>query len=930
MRPVKLTMSAFIAYEEENVVIDFEKLGTSGLYLITGDTGSGKTTIFDAITFALFGEASSKRRGNSLLRSKSAPDDRPTRVELVFAYRDKEYTIERSPSYSVPSRKTPVPPKVKLTLPDGTSKNTAKEADAKIKDLFGINSDQFCRIAMIAQNDYLKILDDDKEGEIRKKLFREVFGTEKYGKLQEELGKKLNDKNKEYEAVKSSLKQYAAGIKCADEHPLSETIKKACGEAGEFKSFETIAALKQLISEDTANEEALTKETEDIEKQETALTKLLTKAGTWDTARTSLETANHELNEKNKLTETLHIKTEEARKKAQQAEGLHKEIGELTAKLPAYRELDEKEEAHKRLETELQTDGESLKKAEEKAKEKASEQSKLETERKSLENAAAEKVKQEAKRDEISQSLRKLKNLKKDLINLGNKKTDLIKKQQLVCEKRDLWKQKKEVYDTQLENYVAGQAGLLAENLTEGKACPVCGNTTHPHLATKMENVPTEEILKATKKASDQAESEMREVSQEADKDNTVIKEKEKQLMKTLGELGFGEFANEDVTQLTGMQEVVENEEKSLQTELFENNTAVRKAENDTCRKEEIETTELPGLKKECENLRSLIGELKTSIEVKKEQKDSCEKRMKELKQEIKFPGETEAKAEIKRLEDEIKKAQDRLDDATKQESECNERITELKTKINEANEILKDAQDVDTQKERERQTAFAMRKKDLKKYYDECHARLENNRGALKNIEKTAEKMQRAADELVILKDLSNTANGSINQTDKIELEVFSQMFYLDNVIISANRRLLKMSNGRFELVRRKVAARKQGKTGLDFDVIDHYEGGAQTSVASLSGGESFQASLAFQIGLADAIQAYAGGIQIDTLFVDEGFGTQSEEALNQVIGELIKLNDGNKLVGIISHVPELKNRIDKQIVTKSEGGANSVEVVV
>ena len=525
MRPVRLTMSAFITYDRENVVIDFDRLGTSGLYLITGNTGSGKTTIFDAITFALFGKPGSKNRTSAMLRSKNADDQVPTRVELVFMFRGQQYTIERRPMYTISTRKTPVSAQAKLTLPDGSIISSPTKVEEEIDKLFGLNSEQFSQIAMIAQNDYLKVLDDDKGDENRKKLFRTVFKTERYEKLQQLLREKVANKSKEYEAVKNSLKQYEAGIKCPPEHPLAEALKTAGEKGGEFKSAETVSMLRDLIKEDTDMEKKLNKEKEEVEAQITALTALLAQAANWEEARDKLQKAGEELEKQNARKEVLHKETEESRQKLPKVQEWQQQIGGIVAKMSEYNELAEKEKMLETLVKELPT---YVTKTEEGTNERAtktSELAKLEEERMGLENAGAGKVALEAKRDNLIQMQKKLADLQIDLTDLEKKEESLTKKKE--CAERAIAQneEKQKAYNAKEKVHMAARAGVLAQSLKPGEACPVCGSKEHPAPAVMEESVPTEQELEEAKTEAENARETLAEAVKDSEQAGAVIKE---------------------------------------------------------------------------------------------------------------------------------------------------------------------------------------------------------------------------------------------------------------------------------------------------------------------------------------------------------------------------------------------------------------------
>lgn len=241
----------------------------------------------------------------------------------------------------------------------------------------------------------------------------------------------------------------------------------------------------------------------------------------------------------------------------------------------------------------------------------------------------------------------------------------------------------------------------------------------------------------------------------------------------------------------------------------------------------------------------------------------------------------------------------------------------------------LKDAEEIDVDTEKKRQTELTTEKADLTKAITVISSRLDRNGEALKNIRKGSGRLTEVETKWTWVKALSNTANGNIGGKEKIMLETYVQMTYFDRILARANTRFMIMSGGQYELKRRIEAENNRSQSGLELDVIDHYNG-TERSVKTLSGGESFKASLSLALGLSDEIQSSAGGIRLDTMFVDEGFGSLDDESLQQAMRALYGLTEGNRLVGIISHVSELKEKIDKQIVvTKEKSGGSRAEIV-
>ena len=355
----------------------------------------------------------------------------------------------------------------------------------------------------------------------------------------------------------------------------------------------------------------------------------------------------------------------------------------------------------------------------------------------------------------------------------------------------------------------------------------------------------------------------------------------------------------------------------------------IKEAQKKIDRKKNIETT-LPQKSKVLEKVKKDIEFIRDDVKTKSVENKSLEERLAQLHEKLTFESKSKAEAEITTLTKTADKIQKEFEVAQKDLNTCNEKLASLKSAREEIIKRLDGDGDVDLEMESELQATLEGKQKKLSNDEKIVHSRLTANRRSLENIKVKADDLITSETKYTWVKSLSDTANGNIPGKEKIMLETYIQMNYFDRIIARANTRLMIMTGGQYDLVRRKDALNKQGQSGLDLDVIDHYNG-SERSVRSLSGGESFKASLALALGLADEIQSSAGGIKLDTMFVDEGFGSLDEESLSKAIKTLDSLAAGNRLVGIISHVGELKQKIEKQIVvTKDKYGGSRAEIIV
>ena len=296
----------------------------------------------------------------------------------------------------------------------------------------------------------------------------------------------------------------------------------------------------------------------------------------------------------------------------------------------------------------------------------------------------------------------------------------------------------------------------------------------------------------------------------------------------------------------------------------------------------------------------------------------------------MKFKSKKEAEETVKHLKNGIQLHKNALEKVETEYADLEKELAGLKGKIDQLKKQLESKEDIDTEKLLEEKNALTEKKTELTEKSETISTRIYTNNRAKENISKKATELTTIEEKWTWVKALSNTANGNISGKEKIMLETYIQATFFDRIIDRANTRLMVMSGGQYELIRRQEASNYRSQSGLELDVKDHYNGSIR-NVKTLSGGESFKASLSLALGLSDEIQSNAGGIKLDTMFVDEGFGSLDEESLQQAIKALADLSEGNRLVGIISHVAELKERIDKQvIVTKEKTGGSKVTIVI
>ncbi len=920
MRPIKLTMSAFGPYASQTT-LDLDKLGTSGLYLITGDTGAGKTTIFDAITFALYGEASGDNRESAMFRSKYANAETPTEVELAFQYAGKEYYIKRNPEYERPKTRgegfTTEKANAELHYPDGRVVTKLREVDRAVEEIMGIDRNQFTQIAMIAQGDFLKLLLASTDD--RKKIFQKIFRTRCYYVLQERLKNESGKLGKEYETIFASIRQYINGIVCDEDDVFS--IKVRIAKAGMCSTEDTLELLSTLIANDKEEEEKLDDEQKNIGKSLEEITAILTNHETWSKARKSLEKSKSDLSEAIVTLEMLKTNLQSVEANKPKVEDIRNQIAAIEAELPEYQELDKKIKERDTLQKGTDKLSDELNTAEEKLKSSKKEIETLTEERKTLEKADKDKSELEAKKQKEEDKRKAVKDISKELKVLDKLEKQLKKDQEMYSELAEDVQLKDKEYQRLFKLYLDEQAGIIAETLVDGTPCPVCGSTIHPIKAVKAENAPTKEQLDESKSAYEAAQKEAQIASEKAAKTKGQADEKRDAVLSMLGEM-FGNVTIDDA------DELIKDKIEKIATVLEEVQNAIDEQQKKIDRRNEIDEL-LPKKNKERDDLINSISENDKTLSGNNATLKSLETRIDELVEKLKYESEKEAKEVKKELQGEQKKLEDAYkaaDDAVKVQ---NEKIAGFKAAIKEAENTLADAKEIDEESIKAKQKELKSRNIEIEAKKKIINARKAANESAEKEIRAKSAEILAVEAKWSWVKALSNTANGNISGKEKVMLETYIQMTYFDRIIARANTRFMVMSGGQYELKRRKEAENNRSQSGLELDVIDHYNG-TERSVKTLSGGESFKASLSLALGLSDEIQSSAGGIKLDTMFVDEGFGSLDDESLDQAMRALQNLTEGNRLVGIISHVTELKERIDKQIVvTKEKSGGSIIRII-
>lgn len=913
MRPLYIKISAFGPYAG-SVELNMESLGESGLYLITGDTGAGKTTIFDAIAYALYGKASGDNREASMLRSKYADPATPTEVELKFMCKDKLYYIKRNPDYDRPAKKgtgfTHQKAEVEFRCPDGKIFNKTKEVEVAVKEIVGVDYDRFCQIAMIAQGDFLKLLLADTSE--RQKIFRDIFKTGHYRKLQDAIKENATACAKEYEQQMQSLLQYINSIVCDCNVNLLD-----------LPLADVINTVNQFLADDAATEILLSAQLKQNEQKLENINSIFAKAEEFNKQQREMDKA---IQDEKQSTETLVLLRETLEKQKKQKpelEELNKKIAQTEAKYPDYDSLNT-------LENDIKTLFGTIKKYREICQSKKTLVIKAQNELDELkkefnqiidsgevkEKLLGEKSVQEAQKDKLAE-------IKNNIVFYNNlaQKYEIAKLNYIKVSDSSI--KLAERYNKMNKAFLDGQAGILAEKLADGESCPVCGSLHHPHKAVKSYDAPTEEELKTCKSKLDEMTAQTQKASEVSGELMGRVNEKKKEIFNKISAF-TDKF--EDVFDVREAELLTAKLYASFEEKIGYIDKQIDEETAKSNRKKQLESI-IPQKEATCAEIQKEITTFENEIAASSAKYEEINKNYLSLKSGLVFADKNEAENQVKQWKGIITKADTQLQKAEENFRSCENKITALKGKIEQLKTNLAEKTDVDMAALQAEKALLQAEKEQILNNQKKIHARSENNKRQLENILAKADTIEKIEERQKWLDMLDDTANGKIKGREKIMLETYIQMTYFDRIISRANLRFMMMSGGQYELKRKTAADKNVGQSGLELDVIDHYNGTVR-SVKTLSGGESFEASLSLALGLSDEVQSSAGGIKIDTMFVDEGFGSLDEESLKQAIRTLGSLSEGHRLVGIISHVAELKEKIDRQIVVKKEktGGSNAI----
>lgn len=1003
MMPISLTLSAFGPYPD-TITIDFESFQEDGLFLITGPTGSGKTMIFDAMIFALYGKTSGQIRQTDSLRCDHALNEIPTFVEFSFSLHQQNYTIKRNPKYYLEGKKTPKQPSALLTLPDGKMVEGIKEVNQKMISLLGVDDQQFKQICMIAQGEFTKLIMASSDE--REKVLRELFHSETYQKLEEKLKVHLKTYQDKYDLLLNKRKDLMQELQVEDHQEyLSKQTKLIASQQKEYDDLKKDLDQKKqqlqlyrLQNQRLIQLKDLKQQFQDLKKQENDYQEL---NKTVDTLKKAQETNYLYISyiKQQKKLQTLKLNQEDFLK---QLKKLEKDYQEKKVQADS---LDYKQQTKEKLQNQIQetkqlinqiyqyqNDYQNLQTLKQqyrmldeehklflKKKEKFENGLQRDQERIQSEQQVQSKyelIKQQYVRlNEQKVKVHQLSDYYDQILKLNENKSDLQEEYTVVEKQVD---HEKMQYNKMEKLYFRKQAGIFALQLKEDQPCPICGSLHHPHPAQIEKEDITKEKLDQQAKKVKQQEHRLQDILQKILLSNQKKEMLVKQTKQLSSELNIQEEISKEIfikelDHLSKDEKRMKKEYLELQDELkyiqkLKKSVALSLKDMSTYESKELKQAQsLENIQVQIHQLSGKLDDSLRQYEIGEVNKiyQQVQKEYRQLSLEIETIQQDYEKVKNKYLE--IKTKISSLNQQIIQEQEIydeldnkyhtaldafinEEEFLNLKTQINQISILEKKYQDylISLKSLNEQIISLENEVKDstyvdlssLSETIKEVNQQLREKNDDLeklkidyslkekmiKDIQKINQQLEKDEDTYQRYLDLYNLASGKNNARVSIERYVLAT--YFENMLIYANVIMKQLSQGRYQLLRKDDAGKGRSQQGLELDVFDQ-ESGNIRSIKTLSGGESFKAALSLALGLSRMVQDYAGGIELNTLFIDEGFGSLDSQSLDQAMNCLMELHHENKLIGIISHVSDLKDRIERQLVVERKQKQSVIQMI-
>ncbi|GAA0451442.1 AAA family ATPase [Alkalibacillus silvisoli] len=1029
MKPLKLTLTAFGPYKDREV-IDFEKLENNRLFVVSGKTGAGKTTIFDGISFALYGAASGEDRENDqMLRSDFADDDVHTSVELTFELHNETYRILRQLGHVKQGNKTATGDRyefVKITSREEepcVDRQIVSEINNRVEELVGLTKEQFRQIVMLPQGEFRKLLTSKTEN--KEEILRRIFKTQAYQKLNERLRDKKDQAQKDSEEELKMRDHYisevSANLPERDDSTLFQVINQdhynvnqvVAGLNDEQVYYQKhvqhleqekikLSEQQEVMTTQYHHAKSIHEKDDERKKKQYQITELEGQSEEFNYKKESLaqaERASH-IEPYEKQVKEVRTDVEQKQTHANQLQADQKKAKQFLNQAEiTYQEEKDKESTREKVRDrlkqleELHPKVQSLKKQEDqvlKLKDHMKQaEGTLKKTKQDLQQLTEEREEKQKKLHELETALQSFQtkndqlSSEREKYRLFKKYLDYLKNQTQLLENLDNYKKdyqtKKHEYDRLEKEWIESQASILATHLHEGDACPVCGSVDHPDKQAATNKAPSKEEMNAARTKMDEVQRHHSRVEGQLQ----TIQQETKQLEGQIGDLGESienpeesfnkvydagvelkkevDRLNEKQSQLDQLKSSIRSlEEQIKQVQIQKDNVErdYHKQYADFQTEERVYQDQLQSIPEEVRSLTYLEEEIRRTKSELQQLEKSFEDAQKSLEQAREYYTAVETncknamafldelKAKKKRYEqsfyeelknnsftDEFsyqqsKKAESERQ-ALKQEIEQYEQSFQVLTeRVKELDQELEGQEKADLEELKKQLDAIKTKYEDVLNQYNLNGRRLEdivNLRNQIEQSHAQAAEKEKKLNQIAELYDLLRGQN-----EQKLSFERYLQIEYLEQIIEAANERLRLLSNGQFYLVRSNRQEARGRQSGLGLDVFDAYTGQSR-DVKTLSGGEKFNASLCLALGMSDVIQSFQGGVSIETMFIDEGFGSLDDESLNKAIDTLVDLQKSGRMIGVISHVQELKTAIPAILeVNKTKDGHSETEFII
>lgn len=920
MKPLKLTMQAFGPYAGKEV-IDFAAID-HGLFLICGPTGSGKTTLFDAIKYALYGQTSSSARSAREMRSSHAPESLMTFVELEFEHTGIVYRIQRAPKQLVPKKRGEglrvYPGEASFEdLTNGISL-ASKDTDANelVEELLGINADQFSRIVMISQNDFAAVLNSKTSD--RERLFRKIFGTQRFEEIQQELQSKHLRLGEELSNAQTSINTAISQLSAPCDRDLAARLHELMIQDNPaLLSKDIIACLEQSLSIEKSECEKLEKEHARCKEELQRLDVSIGKAQTASAARKNAQEAQRWLEENDELVAQATDRLSACKEREPERDKMRLSIKALEGSLPSYDILEQEREDLRKLDAQKKALESSLAEADSRSGELSTKISELEAEGESLKDVPLCLVRVEADLEKCQAARELLDSLDSSRARVGKLKNQLERSQKALLDAEATLELRQSEFLAAERLYNADKAGMLAMALQDGQPCPVCGSLEHPHLAQCDVKAPTEDKLESLKRAQELARSARDEAANQAASANALLASAQQSFLDEASSVfGSDDRSIEDAIQERARE--LDDQRRALQSKK-------RECENGQKRMESIQS-EAQGLRDALEDLAVRKKDASSRLSSTDIQIVQMQAGVASREASLEYPSKEAALKEVEAQSDRLDALEDELR-RTKAEADClagmqNEKRILLQTSL----EASKGAPAESLEELRGLRDDTAKRESALSESLAHVRNLAANHEVGLRTVAKRSDAAREFEERFREVDYIARLSSGKIaGNLGKVAFETYVQGAYFERVLVAANERLRIMSQGRYSLVRSGESRDKRTVAGLELNVLDRYTG-TERSSETLSGGETFLASLALALGLSDVMMEQAGGMHLDAMFVDEGFGSLDDETCQLAVDVLAGLSSDERMIGIISHVQDLKDRILRQIqVEKTSFGSTA-----